>query len=342
MRDRQARPVAPGQTFVVDRFQPGDAEGLVDLVLAVYGGDYPIDLYYDPDRLREENASGRLHSVVARAPSGDILAHGALYRSSPPFEGLLEIGQTLVLPDYRGNSIALGINEYLVGPLLEQVRPAAVFGEAVCHHVITQKLSQRLGFRDVALEVGLLSASTYAREGGGDQRGSCLLSVRCGADRTRTLHLPEDLQPFVAGLLEGLGLERRIERAHAEVPPGSATRMRVTHYPHAQLSRAALSNTGADLDARLDDWLMDAAAQGGQIEQIFVGLSEPWVDRALGALRERGFFCCGLAPRWLDEDALLLERLREPPAFSEIQVYSDQAKYLLERVQDHWSRRIGP
>ncbi|WP_201094305.1 hypothetical protein [Thiocystis minor] len=338
MSSRQARSIAPGQTFVVDRFQPGDAEGLVDLVRAVYGPDYPIDLYYDPERLRAENASGRLYSVVARAPSGDILAHGALYRSSPPFAGLLEVGQYLVLPAYRESFAAFQINQFIAGPLLDQVRPAAIFGEAVCHHLATQKVTRLIGCRDFALEAGLMPASTYEREGSGAQRGSCLLAVRCDQDRARVLHLPEDLRPFIARLLDGAGLERQLLLAHARVPVGAVSELRVEHFPHAQVSRAALLGTGADIEVRLGEWLADCAARGTRVEQIFVNLAEPWVERALGPLGELGFFCCGLAPRWLDEDALLLERLHEPLDFEAIQVYSAEAKFLRDQVHEQWLR----
>jgi hypothetical protein len=336
MQTRQARPVAPRQPFVVDRFRPEDAEGLVNLVLSVYGTDYPIDLYYDPERLCEENASGRLHSVVARAPGGDILAHGALYRSSPPFPGLLEIGQYLVLPAYRESFAAFQINAFIGGPLLEQVRPAAIFGEAVCHHLATQKVTKLIGCRDFALEAGLMPATTYAQEGAGQQRGSCLLSVRCDRDQARTLHLPVALHPFIARLLDGSDLDRCLKHAHTRVPATAVTELRIDPYPQAQVSRAYLLHTGADFETRLQAWLADCAAHGIRLEQVFVGLAEPWVGGALEWLEERGFFCCGLAPRWLDQDALLLEHLHEPLDFARLQVYSEQARYLLDQVREHY------
>src|SRR5512136_123848 len=90
-------PVDPGQSFEVDTFRPEDAVGVASLFYSVYGAEYPFETYYIPERLIAENANGNIYSVVARTAKGDIIGHGAIYRSSPPNPTLYEIGQYLVL-----------------------------------------------------------------------------------------------------------------------------------------------------------------------------------------------------------------------------------------------------
>ena len=51
-------------------FQPADAPRIARLFYAVYGEGYPVDTYYIPERLIEENARGAIRSVVARTASG--------------------------------------------------------------------------------------------------------------------------------------------------------------------------------------------------------------------------------------------------------------------------------
>ena len=95
---------APGQTFSIhlqDPDDPADSTGVARLFYAVYSDGYPVDTVYIPERLIEENRSGRLRGAVARTPSGDIVAHTGLYRSSPPNARLYELGLAVTLPAYR-------------------------------------------------------------------------------------------------------------------------------------------------------------------------------------------------------------------------------------------------
>ena len=62
--------VAAGQTFSIDLLDPddpADANGVARLFYAIYGDGYPVDTVYIPERLIDENRSGRLRSAVARA-----------------------------------------------------------------------------------------------------------------------------------------------------------------------------------------------------------------------------------------------------------------------------------
>ena len=111
--------VAEGQAFVVDRFVPDDAKGIVRLFYAVYGDGYPIDTFYIPERLIEENACGNIRSVVARTERGDVVSHVALYRSSPPNPQLYEYGLGLTLPSYRSTLAFARITQRLTSILGE-------------------------------------------------------------------------------------------------------------------------------------------------------------------------------------------------------------------------------
>ncbi|PKN04105.1 MAG: hypothetical protein CVU74_08605, partial [Deltaproteobacteria bacterium HGW-Deltaproteobacteria-9] len=62
----------------IDFFQNADAHGVARLFRQVYGEGYPIDIYYRPERLIEENAAGRVLSSVARTSTGEVVGHDAL------------------------------------------------------------------------------------------------------------------------------------------------------------------------------------------------------------------------------------------------------------------------
>ena len=80
--------VRPGLNYVAEAFRPEDAPGVAALFYRVYGGNYPLDLYYDPEAIRQAVNRGALRPVVARLPGGEIVGFTALYASSPPFPGL--------------------------------------------------------------------------------------------------------------------------------------------------------------------------------------------------------------------------------------------------------------
>ncbi|MBF0530388.1 MAG: hypothetical protein HQK55_14180, partial [Deltaproteobacteria bacterium] len=75
--------IEPGQSWIVDIFQPEDAQGVARLFLSVYGPDYPIKKFIQPELLIKENADGQTISSVARTPKGDIVGHAAIYHSAP-------------------------------------------------------------------------------------------------------------------------------------------------------------------------------------------------------------------------------------------------------------------
>ena len=176
--------IEPDQEFTVGTMQPDDAPGVAHLFCAVYGEEYPLELYYMPERLIEENRRGSLHTVVARTGKGDIIGCGALYRSSAPFAGLREIGQYIVLPDYRATRAAFEIQNYLVDEVASKTGIEVFFGEAVCHHVISQKLGALIQAKETALEIGLMPADAYRTLDGVADRVSALLQFRSIARQT--------------------------------------------------------------------------------------------------------------------------------------------------------------
>src|SRR5574340_108148 len=155
--------VTPGLEFQVRLLQPEDAWGVARCFYAIYGAEYPIETYYLPEKLLEESACGNSYSAVAQASNGDIIGYGALYRSSCPHPRVFEIGQFMVLPEYRRSFAILRIVQVLLKEAAPAALPVELFGEPVCHHLMTQKMGYRHGYPDCALEVGLMPAAAYPR-----------------------------------------------------------------------------------------------------------------------------------------------------------------------------------
>lgn len=164
MRLGKAFPVQSDQEFTVERFRPEDAPGIANLFLTVYGPDYPVDLYYDPERIIEAHRKGDIHPVVCRTPTGDVVAGGCLYRSSAVNRDLPELGLYMVLVPYRRSTAAYRMTRFIGDTLVPELGIDGFFGEAVTNHTATQKVMGLVRAQETAIELLLMPAAIYEKE----------------------------------------------------------------------------------------------------------------------------------------------------------------------------------
>ncbi len=149
--------------YRVDLFRPEYAEGIVRLFETVYGNNYPIRIYQDPESLTQANDTGECHSVVALTSDGQIVGVHNLVRSAP-HSSTYEWAAGLVLKEYRSMGITQRIVKYLMSELVPRLGIEEVFGEPACNHLHIQKMSAGMDFVETALELSLMPESAYSRE----------------------------------------------------------------------------------------------------------------------------------------------------------------------------------
>jgi hypothetical protein len=110
------------------------------------------------------------------------------------------------------------------------------------------------------------------------------------------------------------------------------------HYPSAGVSRLAAWSLGPGFPAAWRAAEEEAAGQGSQVVQAWLPLGRPWVGAAVEELRSRGYFFGGLLPRWMDSDALLMQRLAASPDWEGIQLAFDTGRRLAEMARADWER----
>jgi hypothetical protein len=314
--------VAPDQAYVVEPFSPGDGEGVAELFYRTYGGSYPIKMYYVPDDIRRACARGSLHPVVARLAGGEIVGFASLYRSSPPFEGLVELGLGMVHPAYRGSFILFHLFNALTALMNRLTGIEAAFGEAVCDTIITQHASALFGFKECALELDLMPGSASGRV-------ACLVMFRNLRDRRRALFVPERFAPEIGALAARLGLDREPLPAKEVLPDHGVSLADARVFTFAGLLRGSLSKAGADCRERLEEEERSALAAGCRRFQWFLNLGDPGAGAAAAILQGMGYGISGLVPRWFDDDALLMHKLLDPPSVQGVTLYSDAARDIL-------------
>ncbi len=325
--------VKPGQNFEVRRMQPEDAWGVARCFYAVYGEHYPFDLYYIPEKLVEANRTGDVHSVVARTESGDIVACAALYRSSAPSPKVLEAGQAIVLPDYRSTFAALCIKDYIFDDLVPCVEVDQVFGEAVCNHLITQRMLLIADFIETGIEVGLMAAEAYENPGFPNDRISTVLSFKRVRDEMRTTYIPGEYEQVLKYILSDLDLTRNVAASETGIPSGLSTDLQTQFFDFAGVARFSGFRTGEDFPQILAAAEIQAQSREIQVVQVYVNLGEPWSGRTTSVLREKGYFFGGFLPRWFDTDGMLMQKLVSLPNFDSIKLFSQRARDILEFIR---------
>ncbi len=333
--DTQCR-IEPGQSWEVDLFRPEDAEGVTQLFLSVYGEGYPIRAYIDPKTLVEENDAGRIISSVARTPRGEIVGHTAFFQSAP-YKAIYEGGAGVVHRDYRGGKgifTRLTAHGQKVGA--EKFGVEAVYGEAVCNHVFSQKMCRSLGWRTQAVEVDLMPAAAYAKEKSATGRVASLLDFMTLSPRPHKVYTPARYEKALRFIYAGLDDARDLALSGEAFPQQSKTRIDPHYFDFAGVARLAVWEAGADFDAALEAQERRVRGRGAVVIQAWLNLSEPWVGQAAEILRAKGYFLGGVLPRWFDQDGLLMARILHRPHWEEMQIHFDRGKDIVEMARRDW------
>jgi hypothetical protein len=329
----------PGQDYGIGRMRPEDAFGVARLFYAIYDANYPVVDYYVPEKVSALNRRNDVLTVVGRLSTGEIAGQGAYFRSSSPNPAVYEMGQVHVVPAYRASSLPLRLFACLdeMSGTMDWVE--AFFGEAVCTHLVTQKLVTRHGYADCGLELSLMPNDAYEKEGY-SLRVSCLLSFRVVRDRPLPLFLPECYRPVLEHVLSGFSLDRDIRFAASDLPSDQTTGLTSRIFGQAQVERVQVATIGRDFADHVAALEERAVRQGLAVVEVYLRTAAAGVAFAVSALRKRGFVFGAFAPLWFDGgDAVMLQRLATPPDFDAINLLTDRAKTILVHIRDEWEAR---
>lgn len=329
--------IAPGQPWVVDIFRPQDAAGVINLFLSVYGPDYPIKKFIQPELLIQENASRSTVSTVARTPKGDIVGHNAVFHSAP-YEGLFESGSGAVHRHYRGGQgIFTQMYKHGIDYAVRELGAQAMFGEPVLNHVISQKMTHKEGFVPMAVEVDLMPASAYVKEKSAEGRVSTILDFKTFIRRPHTVFLPARYQEQLSFLYQGLDDQRDFQPSLETVPAEARTDIRVQHFEFAQVARVAVPEVGLDYLAVLENKERRLVADGVVMMELWLKLTWPWIAECVEGLRRQGYYFGGLLPRWFNDDGLLMQKQMGTPNWDNMVILLDRSREIVRLAKADWA-----
>jgi N-acetylglutamate synthase-like GNAT family acetyltransferase len=284
-----------------------DAEGIAQLLYESYHLSYVHADFYRPRYLVALLESGELVSAVA-VHEGNVVAHHALM----PVEGVpsAETGAAVVHTAYRGLGLFGRLFEHTLGAAADRGL-ASVFGDAVTIHPFSQRAESSHGYREAALQLGMLPAQTTVRGFGGDgprRRTATLRSYRPLDCRPREVVLPDAYRELLESVYENLGLP--------------LTQREVTAALEGDAVTAACDEPRALGFLRIRRWDDKTAATlthevrrllSQHVDVVYADLdlaAVAKVDEATAAANELGFFAAGLVLHGSEgHDHLRLQRL---------------------------------
>lgn len=288
------------------------------LFLEVYGEEYPVRLYYEPELLLEANHTGTLLSMIASDQAGKVLGHCALY-SSAPNPRLKEVGAALVHPSTRGQGVAVALGLGLMKLIRLENLADWLFTEAVCNHPATQIASAKQGFVETALELSLMPASAYRKEESAQGRVSTMLSFFPLHDSGSSLNVPPLYQKMIASSIAALDIEREISKDKRDSFETGKSVLERWNNEAAGVTRWRVDTVGRDLRDYLDS--------PAEVSQVYFRLSSPNISWAVEEARAGGYFYSGYLPCWFGgDDGLLMQRLTEEPVWDELVLASGRAR----------------
>ena len=326
----------------IERFRAGDGPSLVELFRTIYGGEYPSPSVYDANHLIEANRTGKMISVVARDVEGRVVGHLALVESAP-FAGALEVAQGLVHPQYRGIGLLSRLMSSVVAEAERIPNCAALFSTAVCNHVMSQRSLESCGFADTAFEIDYAPARLFAHERSSNGRVATLFQSRTLRPSPElSVYLPRAYASAIIGIFKASGDLRRYLNPRQNLPLPQESDAAITDIAPLDVMRLTVTCAGDDLDTQVDELERQAGHEGRAVAQVLVDMSTPTVDAAVETLRRRGFWFGGVLPRYMNADALLMQKTMACPDFTEIKAHSETARQLLQFVEADWVRASAP
>lgn len=319
-----AAPAPSAGHFQFRRLTSSDAQGVVELVKAVYGDSYYPRTLYDADRIVQLNQSGELASVIALDKSGQVVGHYAYER--PDRSAIAEASDAIVLPADRHQHILEESRTLLRAAALEAGLLGLV-GYPVTNHVYSQKAEEHWGAHPCAVALGLWPKTFHNMPEPLPQRMSFVVYFKPLKPLGGRRHEITRHQPMLERLAGQYGLA--VEAIPPSAPAG-AGELTAEAEAEVQTGLIRVRRVGADTAAAIRRSRDELLRGGAEALTLELPLGQPGTAAVCDAAEQEGFSFSGLGPAFHDgSDALLLQWLGAPLDPKLVQLENPLAQELL-------------
>lgn len=318
-----------------------DVPGVVRCVYRCYGYSYLDPDMYRPSTIRARVRAGRLRSVVAVEPGGDVVGHCALTfgRTGDPVP---EAGKLVVDPRYRGHHLAERLAEVRLGVARELQLPG-IWAECVTNHPYSQREFAAFGGVETGLLMGVTPAAVtmegLPNDGGGRHSLMAMWAAVDGTPPSR-VNLPRRHEPLIAAMSIRSGQERTFDTT-VVAPTCPHTKMSASVDVVAGDGWIRIEEVGTDLLARVAHELDAMSVDDLASVQLDVPLSDPGAAWAIEGLESLGVFFGAWFPGYLGAehgDVLRLQRVADRPLALDVHCAGPDGESVRDAVMNEWHR----
>jgi hypothetical protein len=315
--------------YTVRRLTPADAAGIPELTNRVNGPAYIHAEVYHPEQLIRLNESGHLVSIVALHATGTVVGHYALER--PDLGPVAETGEAMVLPEHQHHHLLDRMRTVLEAEA-HNIGLAGVFGNAVTHHVFSQRTEERFQAHPTGIMLAASPAAAHRIEGGYPQRVSLLnyfKFLRHPGDAIA--HLPDHHRAIASRIFERLDKRVQFGTPQTLSGPGQLTS---SYEPHSQQGSIKVREPGFDSAGQIEEARHGLFGNfGAEVVYLELPLNRPGSADLCIAAERLGFFFSGISPAGAEGgDAVRLQSPKNPLDLSLLQIESEFARELLAYV----------
>jgi serine/threonine-protein kinase RsbW len=320
----------------IRRLRPAEAAGGAGLVTLVYGDSYyPRDLY-DPEQIVRLNEAGRLVSIVALGPAGDVVGHYALER--PHLAAVAEASDAIVRPEHRHHHVLEQMRLLLRAEAVREGLTGLV-GYAVTNHLFTQKAEERFGAHPCGVALGLWPRSFHNMPEPLTQRMSFAIYFNFLRPPGPVRHVATCHQDIISRIYRQYDTSVDLSE---DVPAEGRGEIDVEYEAAVTTGTIRVRRVGADTAAAVRRACRDLCeGPGAKALTLELPLAQAGTGAVCRTAEEEGFFFSGLGPAFAgDGDALILQLPTEDIDPSLLQIDRPFAKDLLAYV-DGERARVG-
>ncbi len=314
------------KAYTVRRLTRQDAEAIPSITERVNGPAYIHQEVYHPKALIAMNETGERVSVVAIHEEAGVVGHYALER--PDLGRFAETGEAMVLPEHQHHHV-LDKMRTLLEAEAARIALTGVFGNAVTHHVFSQKMEERFKAVPTGFELGSAPAAAH-RLANFPQRVSLVTYFKyLQHPGPATVYCPEHHRPMADRIFRTLGREVKFGEPAALSGSGE---LEFSHDRADARGEITIRRASTDMIPQLRKL---AAELQGKSEVVFVEVhaNDPGAIEMCLELERMGYYFCGIEPRdEEDGDRIMMQILTKPLDLSLVQTADDMARELLAYI----------
>jgi hypothetical protein len=218
----------------------------------------------------------------------------------------------------------------------QDCQASAIWGEPILSHPFSQKVTKAMDWQTFSLEIALMPAEAYVKEGSARGRVSAFMDFFILNPRPHEVLLPPVYEDQLTTLYAHLAKGRELSLSRSGPAPETPSQITTQMFSFAQMIRITVWRIGEDFQSVIAHMYQEPLGQEIQVIQIWLKLTDPAIGWAVDCLRSQGFFLGGLLPRWFEDDGLLMQKTLSPPDWNTMQIVFEQGQMIADIVRSDW------